>query len=279
MLQTILERLQNCKSFRVYSYGDLEEGGRAGEYLYPSDAVSIILSIVAEAGLPVKSFFVDFNCQGSLDGKRLQMQLYKQPTFIAAWANLEELLLDHYLSCGFPSATLEWARDLVLHAPCLKRLSLHFHNCREAPSFICSLLSSPVPFQGLQELKLACGHFTMDTFLNLLLRSRLTLRRLSFWFMFIESGTWKRFLTELRVFQHLEEIIVEFPSEYRDGIIRLEVPTLEANPIVPGSNGREFKLRFKKWKWARRVMSASFKGRADMDKALEILAADVQDIG
>lgn len=272
MLRDVLSNLVNCRSFKIRSLGGTEDHYES-EYLLPSDAIDIIHSIVAEIGLPVKSFHIAYGSRGSVDAKRLQMQLCQQPGFIAAWQKIEELRLEHYLT----SDNLDWAQDLVLQTVSLKKLSLHF-GYDFSTSFIESLLSSPMLLRGLQELKLGCIHVTGDMLSTLLLHCRSNLRKLSLWHIYIEFGTWVQILTELRTFQLLENISVDWPTEYRnEEIFRLQFPALDNNPLVPGSEGQKFELKYKKWKGKKRVWGASFHGRVGMDKALEVLAESVED--
>lgn len=272
MLRDVLTNLVNCRSFKVRSLGGTEEHYES-EYLLPSDAIGIILSIIAEIGLPVKSFHIAYGSRGSVDAKRLQLELCQQPVFIAAWEKIEELRLEHYLT----SDNLDWAQDLVLHTMRLKKLSLHF-GYDYSTSFIESILSSPIILQGLQELKLGCIHVTGDMLSTLLVHCRSSLRKLSLWHIYIKFGTWVQILTELRTFHLLESVSVEWPTEYRnEDIFRLQFPALENDPVVPGSDGRKFELKYKKWKGKKRVWGATFHGRVGMDKALEILAESVED--
>ena len=62
--------------FRIFPRGcDLLTYGSEG--LMPSDAIGIILAIIAETSLPVKAFRMDFRSRGTgrVDAKRLQMPL------------------------------------------------------------------------------------------------------------------------------------------------------------------------------------------------------------
>lgn len=274
MLRAILKGMTNCRSFHIYSRGGMEEYYDS-EYLLPSDAIGIVLAIIADTGMSIKSFFVDFRNwgSGSVDAKRLQMPRYQQPAFRIAWEKLEELRLEHCLT----SDTFDWARDLVLHTTKLKKLSLNF-NFDYSTSFLDSLLTSPQTFHCLQEFKLGCAHTAVEDLSSLLLRCHSNLRTLSFWHVYVKSGTWVQILKELRNnFPLLESISVDWPKEYRDEkIIDIQFPMLEDNLIVPGSQGRKFELKYKKWRGRRRAWGASYHGRVGMDKALELLAESVE---
>lgn len=275
MLLGILSNLTNCKSFGIHSPGGVKEH-HGSEYLLASDAIGIILSIVAEIGLPVKSFCIDLWRRGIVDVKRLQMQLFQQPAFITSWKNLKELRLQYTLTPD----SFDWAQDLVLHTTSLKKLSLHFDFDYSTP-FLNGLLSSPIPFQGLQEFNLACVIVTIDTLSTLLFHCRSSLRMLSFRYVCIKSGTWVQILKELRNFPHLEKIVVNGPKEAGDELvhkkfIHIQFPALDKNLVVPGSQGRKFELEHSKWGGQGSVLSASYQGRVGMDEALKILAESAE---
>lgn len=282
MLRDVLTKLVECKSFHIDSLGE-DEGPYGSNYLTASDVTAIILSIIAETSLPVKSFDVDCRDRGSVkafdvearlvDAKRLQMHLYQQPAFLAAWDNLEDLRLALHLQ----SDTFNWARNLVSHTTRLKKLSLHFGYVMSV-SFIEDLLSSPTVFQRLQEFKLGCIHFTVEMLLSLLLHCRSNLRRLSLSFIHIHSGNWVQLLTELKTFPLLEDIAIEWPKWSNDkGLYWFHFPALDDNPVVHPSGGREFELkRNKPEEEAKKIVwGARFHGREGMDKALEKLAESI----
>lgn len=270
----------NCKSFQFESCDGLGRLDEPHNFL-ASDAIAIFLRIIAETGLPVKSFEINIVSLGTprvpyviprqpVDAKRLEKHLYQQPGFIVAWENLENLRLALELT----SDTLDWARDLVLHTTRLKQLSLHF-TYDHSPWSINSLLSLPKIIQGLQEFSLECIRLTAEMLSTLLLHCRSNLHRLSLSHVYIDSGNWVQPLTALKSFPLLEDIAVDWPKWRRDnGIIHLHFPALDENPMVPGSSGREFELKCSKLKGKvkKKVWGARFQGRVGMDKALEVLA-------
>ena len=270
LLRDILKGMTRCNSFHIHSGGGLEEF-YDWDFLLPSDAVNIILSEVADTGLPIKSFFVDFRNwgSGSVDAKRVQMSLCQRPTFRNAWKSVEELGLELSLTPD----TLDWAKDLVLQTTSLKKLSLHF-DFDHTTSFIGMLVAFPQAFQGLQEFKLGCAHVTVNMLSSILINSHSNLLVLSFWHVYLQQGTWAALLEQIRgSFPLLESISVEWPKEYsNDMIVHIQFPALEDNGVIPGSNGRKFELRYKNWKRQRMIWGASYFGRIGMDKALGMLA-------
>ncbi|KAK0508665.1 hypothetical protein JMJ35_008941 [Cladonia borealis] len=270
LLRDILKGMTKCNSFHIYSYGGLEVY-YDWEFLLPSDAVSIILSVIADTGLPIKSFFVDFRNwgAGSVDAKRVQMSLCQRPTFRNAWKSVEELRLELLLT----PETFDWAKDLVLQTTSLKKLSLHF-DFDHTTSFIGNLVAFPQVFQGLQEFKLGCAHVTVNMLSSILIDSRSNLLVLSFWHVYLQQGTWAALLEQIRrSLPLLESINIEWLKEYsNDEIVHIQFPTLEDNRVIPGTNGRKLELRYKKWKRPKSIWGASYRGRIGMDKALGMLA-------
>ncbi|KAI9880797.1 MAG: hypothetical protein M1830_000233 [Pleopsidium flavum] len=189
-LQDILvHNLPNCRSFHIRSLGGSDD---KSDDLTPSDAIAITLSIVAHSSLPVKSFIVDYG-SGQVDAKRLQMWQYRQPSFQSGWSHVQELSLVQSLT----SETFDWAIGLIVHATSLRKLSLGFGYDHSA-SFIERLCSSNV-LHGLASFSLGCAHVTSDKLSELVVRSRYSLRALSFRHVSIESGSeWPTVLGHLR---------------------------------------------------------------------------------
>ena len=263
-LQDILvHSLPNCRSFRIRSLGGSDN---ESDDLTPSDAIAIILSIVATTSLPVKSFTVDFG-RGQVDAKRLQIWQYRLPSFRNGWSHMRELSVEQSLT----SENFDWAIDLIVHATGLRKLSLGFEFDYSA-SFIERLCSSNA-LHGLASLRLACAHVTSDKLFKLIVRSRCSLRALSFQHVSIESGgDWPTVLGQLRdQLPLLETISVHWLAGYgRESGTHVMFPSLSSNPVVPGSGGRRFTLTGKRWKGERRIFGVDYQGPG-VDKALEIL--------
>ena len=273
VLRDILRNLTNCRSFQIQSpFGGREEHYKS-KCLRPSDTVHIIFEVVIESGIPVKSFRIDCYYCKRLATWRLQKQLYQQPKYMAAWEKLEELRLERCPTV----ANLGWTRDLILHNTHLKKLVLYM-NLNEITQFLASFLCSTRSCQGLQEIELKCFTTTREILSTLLLRCRSSLRKLSIWYVYIRYGTWVQILTELRSSESLEYIAIEWLCEFEDGKpVRLQFPALDANRVVPGSDGQQFGVRYQEWKGEKRVWSAAYQGRVGIDKALEILAESAED--
>ena len=274
VFRDILRNLINCRSFHIQSP---YFAGRREHYesnrLRPSDTVHIVFEVVIECRIPVKSFRIDCYHYEGLATERLQKQLYQQPKYIAAWGKLEELRLD-----GCPNvANFGWTRDLILHNTHLKKLTLHMDH-DDTTEYLASILCSIRSCQGVQELDLKCINTTRIPLLTLLIRCRYSLRKLSIWHVVIHYGTWVQMLTALRSFKCLEHIELEWLWEFWDGrIVRRQFPALDANRVVPGSDGRKFALRYQQWKGKKIVWSVAYRGQVGMYKALEILAESAED--
>ncbi|KAL9129284.1 MAG: hypothetical protein Q9217_002231 [Psora testacea] len=272
MLQEILlNGLKNCRSFHIHSL-ICEEDTYDNDGVTPSDAVGIILALIAETGLSVRSFYVDFRKQGTsrMDGKRLHMPRYQTPEFSFAWSHLQELSLEQSMT----SENYDKALELVLCATNLRKLSLNLeydHSC----SFI-GRVALAGTLHGLQELRLSSVNVTAETISGLLLRSHNSLRALSFRFVYLENDdNWVSILRTLKInHPFLESISVFWLKELKapepDNIV---FPTLSSNPVV--LLDRKFELSYKKYCGEKRVIGASYWGQG-MDRALETLAESIE---
>ncbi len=170
------QRLLNCRSFLIDSYDEYKPRHDT-DRLVSSDAVGLILSIIAEADLAVHSFTVQsihFG-QGRLDTPRLQMPITQTPNFGKAWSQIEELVLDYAITSDQYSSMLH----LISLAPRVRKLSLGFF---EADASFVQRLSSSHQLNRLEELRLQGAMVTVDTVTSLLLQNRDTLHSLSLQF-------------------------------------------------------------------------------------------------
>ena len=208
MLRDILRNLTNCTSFHIHR-PDFDERVEHDESkcLRPSDAVHIVFEVVIESGIAVKSFHIVCQGRGGLDTKRLQMQLYQQQKYMAAWENLEELRLEHHPTID----NLGWTRDLILRTARLKKVAFNL-NYNDTTAFTGSIFFSMIPFQGLQEIELERMHTTKEMF-SALLHCRSSLRKLSFRHVVLEWGAWVQFRRELKTFESLEYFALEWPKK------------------------------------------------------------------
>ena len=99
LLQDILKGMTKCHSFFIFLLSGMEDDP-AMEHLLPSDAIGIIFSLIAETGLLLKAFFLNYRNpdSGSAGVRRLQMSLCQRPTFRNAWKTIEELEIWHSLT-------------------------------------------------------------------------------------------------------------------------------------------------------------------------------------
>ena len=286
----LVNKLVRCRSFRIDGYDEVQQRDET-DFLIPGDAVEIVLSIVAEANLAIRSFTIESE-KGStsrLDTKRLQMPLCRRPQFIAAWAHLEELVLDYTMTYD----QHDWALDLVSYAPRIRILSLRFYS--EYPDSICSFmerLTSAHPFSGLQDFSLGSAYVTVEIISKFLLENRDTLHALSFRHVTIEDGgTWATVLEGMKGnLPCLESLSIFWLKEHRsEEWSRIIFSKLAKNPAVPGSeerkpsNGRlksdsrlvkslerPVKLTYRWLRGEERVLSASYMGPG-MDNFLDVL--------
>ena len=291
----LLEKLVNCRSFHIHGPDDVEQPYDSG-HLLPSDAIGVILAVIAETSLPVKSFFVDYRRNqysggGRIDLKRLQLQPYQHPRFKSGWAYLQELYLDYYID----SDDSDWALNLILHAPNLQKLSLNFNQGADVP--LIHRLTSEHRLPRLQSLRLACAQVTVEQISKLLTNSYDSLHVLALRFVTIGSGgSWGEIFRELRAkFSRLESISLGWlRKETADERSLVSFSTLHKNPLVPGSErtmprsdcrllqpwGLPITLTYKKWCGETRVFGVRYHG-SQMDVVLKILieSAESHEIG
>lgn len=130
-LQSMLvKNLVNCRSIEVDAYDEIEEQKRVEtEILTPSDALSIIWTLMAKGGVTFKSISVHSDCgtlmDGNMDTRRLQLPLCNSPEFIESLGDLRDL----DLSFAMTRDQYHWALDLIWRAPRLESLALGFHDC------------------------------------------------------------------------------------------------------------------------------------------------------
>ena len=183
LLRDVLgKRLLECRSFQIDSYDGLQPCQEA-DFLTPSDAVGMVLSVIAEADLAVRSFSVKSVHGGNrgLDTKRLQTALSRTSQLIAAWSCIEELVLDY----GATSDQHDWILHLISSAPRLRTLSLRF---QDTGSLFMESLSLSHSLDRLEDLSLSSTRMTVESISRLLLRNRETLHSLSFQRARIDGG-------------------------------------------------------------------------------------------
>lgn len=238
-LQDILTLLANCSSFHICSV-NLWEDTLESDSLGPTDVVTIILNIVAETGLPVRSFSVDFKTPNlsreiSADARRLYMPDPQTATFATAWSHLRELSVRQDLELG----TANWVTELVIHAPSLQKLTIDFDYGDAAESVI-HRLSSADSLPQLQQLNLGrAGLEREEHFLDFLHRFRHSLHTLYLRSISLNVDAWKPVLASLsNDLVSLESIrLMALRARYSSTI---QFPALLYNPFVNESHGRRF---------------------------------------
>lgn len=244
MLRDILARLANCESFQICRGYIIEELTYESYRLRPCDALTIILNVIANIGLPVTSFYVDFkslNTGGNyVDERRLMLPDLRKTGFIAAWSHLRELSLE--LSIQTESVA-EWAAELILHAPNLEKLCIDYDWGWEA-ELLTRRISSAALLSSLRQIELQLATTVNgEELLNFLRCARLSLRTLYFSSVYVGGGTgWESIFESLsREFPSLESIRLAIIG----GRQVATFPALIDNPYANGSHGRKFIFAYK----------------------------------
>ena len=285
MLQKMLvERLVNCRSFRIDGYDRCEEPCKINR-LAQSDILYIILSMSSKARLPVKSLQLQTNRRGvvRLDAERLQLLSVQELSSKVRWHQLEDFRLQVSLS----SNTYIWATDIISHAPNLRKLSLCF-KLDQSEEFVQRLALASDALLRLEYFQLESALTSIDVLLTLLRRCRPSLRQLHFsHFVSLQFGSWRSILQELIAdFPLLECFTLRFCEEQRDELSSrwVHFPSLAANPMVPDSEnhdvprshcrllqplGEQVRLFHKTLARQQRVMGFCYEGK-NMAKVLEV---------
>ncbi|KAI9847717.1 MAG: hypothetical protein M1837_001965 [Sclerophora amabilis] len=278
----LLHKLTNCRSFQIHKFGysesELESHCRMSS-LMPTDAVGTLVAIIAETGLPTKSFHLDYRKEGFgwLDARRLNMEPLQRPAFRTTWAHLQELSL--HLSPA--SDTFNWVLELIVRATGLRKLSL---SCDHFPGSIGFLerVSSAVVMPGLQQLRLSVANVAATTLSRLLLRFRDSLRAVSFRKVRVQGqsdGIWISIFREMRrELPLLESFSVDHVRDFKNlkrSGDRIVFPALADNQVFAGSQGRRAQLTWREWRGEQRVFGVSHDGPG-MDQFLELLARSAE---
>ncbi|KAI9749053.1 MAG: hypothetical protein M4579_007024 [Chaenotheca gracillima] len=269
LVDILLHRLVNCRSFKLHGFPTM------GRYAVPqrlqrSDAVELILGMIAESGLPFKSFVLDCGSFDTppVDMGWLRMARYRNPEFLNTWAHLEELSLIQTLQ----SEDFDWLLDLVKDATGLRTLLLQtvgFYS----DSFIERLSLTP-QLAPVQELSLVMVDLKAVDASRLLLHFRDSLRVLSFLGVNLLSGTWAEVLQDVRAnLPGLQSInVVGLTRRTSESVV---FPTLLDDPVVPDSGGRRFSLPRRDYYKDKVPAGVSYDGPG-FDAALEKLAKSVR---
>ena len=236
----IVNKLVRCRSFHVecfYYYGEFS-GLDETTYLTPSDVVGILVYIIARAGLAVRSFNVimrpgpyAYGCL--LDSRRVQMCMSRTPGFIAAWQDLEELVLDSPVS----SDQVEWVLGLIASAPKLRKLAITLRwDTRRSLQRLMAAHSS----WNLTSFRLTVACETQGMLLRIIYFSRNTLLHLELSTVsIIGDGTWNALLIDLQAkLPSLKGLSLYwlYQNEDTPGREYVTFSGLAANPIAPGSD-------------------------------------------
>ncbi|KAI4267335.1 MAG: hypothetical protein LQ337_008404 [Flavoplaca oasis] len=173
----LVHKLVNCRSFvikRSHDYTMTDEVGDPIEYEYNYDGLStgdttnLLLTIIAETGLKVKSlaifkwFYKSSNrVGGPICTAKLSLDLFRQPQFRIPWTDLHELILEYEITHG----QHDWILNLISCASNLQILSLGFEE--ESDIFL-KRLACATSEPPLRKLTLASATLSGQLILDLL---------------------------------------------------------------------------------------------------------------
>ena len=280
------QRLLNCRSFLIYNYDEYELRYDT-DRLVPSDAIGLILLVVAEADLALRSFTIQssHHVNGRLDTPRLQMPLSQTPKFVKAWSQVAELVLDYAIM----SDQWDWVLHLISSAPRLQKLSLRFY---EGDASFLQRLSSLSELNKLEEFKLGSARVTVDAITSILLKNHDTLHSLSLQYTALDDeGEWSTVFRNMRSqFPQLQNLML-FWLKQGNNYGRIIFSKLLKYPVIPGSEVRgpndrlkydsrriepmEDPIRLRYWGTGRMLVGIEYHGKGT-DHVLSALADTVE---
>ncbi|PYH42495.1 uncharacterized protein BP01DRAFT_404815 [Aspergillus saccharolyticus JOP 1030-1] len=180
----LVDKLINCRSFVISPLGNHPAPGEDSldvsddQQFHPDDAASILLEIIADAALPVKLFWygrgMDYTAD-IMNTQRLPKTLFLSPSFRAGWGALTNLHLEHKLTPYNYSFLL----NMLLHTPNLRKLYLSLAPKELAIEFYAHVAKSDALSGVLERVSLCCTCIRGSDLMQILERSRHTLRELS----------------------------------------------------------------------------------------------------
>jgi len=194
-LQDALLALENCRSFYIYNDHSSPHKLYDRGCLMPSDIVAIVLYIIAETSLPVRSFMADFFAfrETSVEVNRLRLADYEKIEFKNGWSQLQELFLRQETMCLYS----DWVDNLIAAAQNLRCLTLDFGS--EWMNFFFDKAASWEKLPKLQELNISSINFHKDTLFDFLFRLGDSLRILRLTHFSLDmTRTWKSTFKLLR---------------------------------------------------------------------------------
>lgn len=276
-LQRILRSCVNCTSFQIDD-SMASEDKYEDQFLTRSDVLTILLNIIADTGLPTTSFLVDLAEDGGSGGcgidprRLLNLPNLRGRNFIAAWAHIQELMLDYKMESR---VAVDMGITFIQQAPNLQKLSMSFDNGGDAALFLRRLMHMDVlqpPIQ-LQEVSLSKTFVSGDDLAALLCRVGHSLRVVSFRWVRLTSGSrdrWKEILETLRDQCPYLDTFGLFWSRITPHTLA-NFPLIAENPIVgAGSEARAFEFS-----GPRRIGAVKYSGPR-MDLALQRLVDSIE---
>lgn len=202
-LQTVLSRLVNCKGFEIRREHSFESSDLSS--LRSSEAITVVLSIISKASIPVSAFAIHFKPKGTIGDNHMEMECIspldlRKPGFTAAWAHLQDLSLQYTMGSDDASAAsknADWTVELVQYATRLIKLDLNFDLGNQADSII-QRLSTLSSLCQLQELTLESFSLVSEEALpDLLYTVRKSLQTISLSFSTLPGECWISILQSL----------------------------------------------------------------------------------
>jgi hypothetical protein len=236
----LVSSFYNCKSFQIHQLYD-EYRPPNSEWINPSDAFAIILTVILEAKLPVESFTLDFYTTygATVDATRVPPALHQELDLRILWSNLQVLPLTLTLT----KKNHEWIRKFIQSASQLRKLLLTIRAQNAGPNsylrhFFDNSIASWEDMPPLQEVRLQGCWVSAKGLTQFATKIGNSLRVLSLTALYMNNvaGDWKLALQEMG--QHLT-LLESFSLSmlWDDSRKRLHFPALLQDNIIPPRAG------------------------------------------
>lgn len=272
-LSSILGRLPNCNSLNITALISQNGGQPDLEHFRPTDCMTALLEVIPKARLRVTTFTIEYIQSFGPDPQRVHIPSEDQ--FEAVGQALEELNLIYAHNQGI---VRHWTYNLLRHACRLKRLYVKNLLGMVYPDFLHRLAlvdgPGPLPWSGLEEIRLKYVTAPLTDLLVLLERCRHSLRVLRTRKMGLRASLddIREMLWTLGGFPQLETVCFDDPrlgTEMMAPYIRFAVE----NPVVDEVLDTRIEYRVDR-PHGSKAYYAAYSGPR-MDVALGILARNV----
>ncbi|GBF64303.1 hypothetical protein TMEN_6993 [Trichophyton mentagrophytes] len=277
ILSDVLALLVNCRSFEVHHIYRREHQ-YTSNFLGGSDAIKILLYIIAETAFPVKSLMLErgvargWRYGDHIHGERLDIPALHKLGVRAGLSQLQSLTLNYQKEL---ESSIDWTCELIRAATSLTILTARLNEFDNAPLLFDRLtLANVLP--PLKELVLeSCEFSSLEGFIAFLHYFRSSLRTLSLTRIRLSTNGWISILPRLReLFPSLTSIKLHHLRGDKRPDTLISFPDIHKHKT-------SFEIRqgisyyYKNWRGKRSLVGVRYSG-PDMETALRIVVSSAR---